>query len=41
MPEFAFRMKVKYVMPEVDYPTGTVQVQLDKEGKDEVYYQSD
>ena len=24
--------KLKYVMPEVDYPTGTVQVQLDKEG---------
>ena len=24
--------KLKYVMPVVDYPTGTVQVQLDKEG---------
>ena len=24
--------KLKYVIPEVDYPTGTVQVQLDKEG---------
>ena len=24
--------KLKYVMPEVEFPTGTVQVQLDKEG---------